>query len=681
VPDSRAAFEPFQVGDYTCIERLGAGGMAEVFLAEQAGLSGFKKRVVVKRILPHLVEDEVFVEMFQREARVAAGLNHGNIAQILDLGEERGSYFIVMEHVDGLTLYQLARRAWTAQRSLPMDLVLPAIADAARGLHHAHVHRNPDGEAAPIVHRDISPDNLMINIEGVTKIVDFGIAKASRQKSVTRTGELKGKIPFMSPEQLLAQGLDGRSDLYSLGVTMYWLLCGRRPFAHDSDLILMQTIIGQAAPRVASMNPSISNDVDEIVASLLAKAPDERPATGEELAEELLRLVPASRAQTARFVREARELPKPRRGGGTGSVPAAAPSELPAPDVLYASGPNPFAPASTTFAEETAAFAEDTTIEVSAQGSATDVAATSPPATSPPATSPPATLVEPPETSAAVRETRQRRALGGAAIAAAAVLIAGVLVFLLVDEEPSSLEPPAAEPAATVVTAAKPVAPEPTPAPATPPPTEEPAAPTPAASSAPPAEAPSEQPAASVEESAETPPTDEAPKPSDTPDPAAGADAPPPPAPSAASKTDRPTTAARTTRGTRHLKVKAPAHVRVETLQRKRLGKGNGTIEVAASTKRVAFVDPTTGLRVTVPASDVLDFHALPTGMLDVRVFPYATVFLGKKRLGRTPLIPHRVPAGRYKVRAESEGKQTTRTVDVKADGTTRVKIDMREVK
>ncbi len=182
---------PQPLGRYTLVERLGVGGMAEVFRATQPGVAGFTKTVVVKRILPHLAVDERFVDMFFREAKVAANLAHPNIIQIHELGEDEGTYFIVMEYLQGLSLFQLARRAWRAQRSLPMEAAVYAIADAAEGLHYAYYMNDEAGEALNLIHRDISPDNLIMTTQAQTKVVDFGIAKAANTENLTKTGEMK----------------------------------------------------------------------------------------------------------------------------------------------------------------------------------------------------------------------------------------------------------------------------------------------------------------------------------------------------------------------------------------------------------------------------------------------------------------------------------------------------------
>ena len=293
---TRESSLPEPLGPYLLKRRIGAGGMAEVFLAEKEGPGGFTKTVVIKRILPHLAENERFVEMFLREAHVAARLNHTNVVQIYELGEVKGQYFLAMEHVDGVTLHRLARRAWRHHRSVPMEVVVHAVADAALGLHHAH--------ELGLVHRDVSPDNLIITRAGVTKVLDFGIAKGAETRQVTKTGELKGKAPYMAPEQVRGDDLDGRADLYALGVTLYWLLTGKKPFEGNSDFMILQAVLSDPAPSPREHNPGIPKQLERIVLQLLEKDPQRRMKSGAELHDALVGLIPARTTETTAFISE-----------------------------------------------------------------------------------------------------------------------------------------------------------------------------------------------------------------------------------------------------------------------------------------------------------------------------------------------------------------------------------------
>ncbi|MBL8913802.1 MAG: serine/threonine protein kinase, partial [Archangium sp.] len=205
---------PAVLGKYQLIRKLAAGGMAEVYLARAAGPMGFEKTVVVKRILPHLADEQNFISMFLSEARLAAQLNHPNVVQVFDFGEASGSYFLVMEFIDGVNLRVLFRKANEAKTQLPFPLVARIISLACEGLAYAHDFTDPQtGELLGLVHRDVSPDNVLIARNGSVKVVDFGIAKAANQTNLTKTGTVKGKFSYMPPEQLTGQPLDKRADV------------------------------------------------------------------------------------------------------------------------------------------------------------------------------------------------------------------------------------------------------------------------------------------------------------------------------------------------------------------------------------------------------------------------------------------------------------------------------------
>jgi serine/threonine-protein kinase len=293
---------PARLGRYLLTKRLGIGGMAEIFLASQDGPAGFRRPCVVKRVLPHLAEDPKFVEMFQREARVAALLSHTNVVQVYELGEADGSFFLAMEYVDGTALHTLARTSWRLRRPLPLEVVCCAVADAALGLDAAHALNDLDGAPLSLVHRDISPDNLMVNREGVTKVLDFGIARTALFDGGTGTGELKGKLPFTSPEQIAGLALDGRADLYALGVTLYWLLTGQRPLVGDGDLQLMQKIIHEVPRPPKELNPSIPDVVNDLTMKLLEKRRERRPARGCDVHDALADALKARRSVVVPFV-------------------------------------------------------------------------------------------------------------------------------------------------------------------------------------------------------------------------------------------------------------------------------------------------------------------------------------------------------------------------------------------
>jgi serine/threonine protein kinase len=276
---------PARLGRYTLLERLGAGGMAEVYLANQDGAAGFHKRVVVKRILPHLATSRDFVAMFQREAQVAAKITHPNVVQILELGEDNGEYFIAMEFIEGVTLHRLAVAAWERGEPVPVDVLVRALSDAAYGLHAAHTLSDASGKALHLVHRDISPDNLMIDKAGTTKVLDFGIAKGDLDGPKTQTGNLRGKVPFMPPEQVKGEPLDARADLYALGLSAYWLLTGQRPFDRASDYKTLHAIVHEPLVPPRSLNASIPAGLSTLIEHLLRKDREQRPANAKVVAE------------------------------------------------------------------------------------------------------------------------------------------------------------------------------------------------------------------------------------------------------------------------------------------------------------------------------------------------------------------------------------------------------------
>ena len=279
--------EGVQIGRYTLLTRLARGGMANVWLARADGAGGFQKIVVIKTILPHLADDPEFVSMFIDEALVASKLEHPNIVQIFDLGEVGGSYFIAMEYIAGHTLRQVQRELRKTHRVLPPWLVLHVASATCEGLTYAHTLKDDMGHPVALVHRDISPENIMVSVAGETKILDFGIAKASNVASKTQVGVLKGKYAYMAPEQiegsLAGSPPDARADVYSLGVLMYELITGRRPYRADNELALMRLILGgQAAPPHDFCN-WVSSSLSALVMKAMAANPEQRFLSTREL--------------------------------------------------------------------------------------------------------------------------------------------------------------------------------------------------------------------------------------------------------------------------------------------------------------------------------------------------------------------------------------------------------------
>jgi tRNA A-37 threonylcarbamoyl transferase component Bud32 len=273
-PDRIAAPLSGQIGRYDVVRRLAVGGMAEVYLARVRGTHGFARSVVLKRMRPELARAGQFQRMFADEARVAAHLQHVNIAQVLDVCEEDGEPYLVMEYVEGRDVYSLLKDAGGS--GLPIHVAAAIGMGVAAGLDHAHRRRDGEGRPLDIVHRDVSPSNVMVAFDGNVKLLDFGVAKAQGAREVTRAGTVKGKLEYMSPEQSLGLLVDQRSDLFSLGMVLYELLVGARPF--DDGPMAM-------APgrRRAGIPPAL----DALVMRLLADEPARRPASAEEVSNAL----------------------------------------------------------------------------------------------------------------------------------------------------------------------------------------------------------------------------------------------------------------------------------------------------------------------------------------------------------------------------------------------------------
>ncbi len=265
------------VGKYQLARKLANGGMAEVFLAKAEGPMGFEKTLVLKRILPHLAEDPQFVGMFLSEARLAAQLNHPNIVQIFDFGQSDGSYYLAMEYIDGMDLRTLSTLARDAGVLLPPAVCAKIVSSACEGLAFAHDFVDPaTGQPMNLIHRDISPDNILLSRQGGVKVVDFGIAKASKQGHKTQTGLVKGKIAYMPIEQLQAQPLDRRVDVYALGIVLYELLTGHRPFEASTDVSILQAVLFEPLIPAASRRPDLPEALTQILDKAISKVREQR---------------------------------------------------------------------------------------------------------------------------------------------------------------------------------------------------------------------------------------------------------------------------------------------------------------------------------------------------------------------------------------------------------------------
>jgi serine/threonine protein kinase len=339
-PGRERSWRDASYGPYELLDRVAVGGMAEVFKAKRSGVEGFEKIVAVKRILPHLSDNQEFVDMFVNEAKMVAGLTHPNIVQIFDLGRIDTSYYIAMEYVHGRDLRTILRRAKDRGLRMPLDLALRIASLVCSALEYAHRKKDDRGRPMEIVHRDISPQNILISFEGDVKLTDFGIAKAATKASTTDRGALRGKLLYMSPEQAWGRPMDRRSDLFSLGLVLYETITDQKPFlggSAGSEMSVLETVrecrIGP--PREA--NPRIPEELDRLVIKALAKDPDARFQDASEMGRGLDRVLRERHAPTsteqARFMellfdREEREEAVPEDHAFAESV-AAGDAELP----------------------------------------------------------------------------------------------------------------------------------------------------------------------------------------------------------------------------------------------------------------------------------------------------------------------------------------------------------------
>jgi serine/threonine protein kinase len=278
-------------GKYLLLERISVGGMAEVFKAKSFGVEGFEKVVAIKRILPSMAEDAEFIEMFIDEAKIAGQLSHANICQIFELGEIEGSHFISMEYISGKDVLQIGNRFRKLRQRMPPPMVAFIIAKVCEGLDYAHRKRDASGRALQIIHRDVSPQNVLVSYEGEVKIIDFGIAKAAVRSGRTQAGVLKGKFGYMSPEQVRGLPLDRRTDLFAIGTLLWETLSGERLFSHDSDFSTLEKVRNAEVPSLSAKVPGLAPELEQIVMKALAREVDDRYQWANEIQEDLQRFL------------------------------------------------------------------------------------------------------------------------------------------------------------------------------------------------------------------------------------------------------------------------------------------------------------------------------------------------------------------------------------------------------
>ncbi|MFW5739948.1 MAG: serine/threonine protein kinase, partial [Myxococcota bacterium] len=280
---------PTRFGKYTLLRRLATGGMAELFLALHKSVAGFEKIIVIKRILPSMNTDEAFIEMLLHEARIAATLSHPNIVQIYDVGHAEGAYYIAMEHIHGEDLRAIVGQMKKLQMTeFPMEHALAIVNGVCAGLAYAHEKRGLDGEPLRIVHRDISPQNVVVTYGGDIKVVDFGIAKSGdRVGEDTKSGRLKGKVPYMSPEQARGEEIDWRSDIFAVGIILFELTTGKRLFKGRGELETLRLICDREYPSPAQVRPGYPPRLERIVMRALAKDREKRYQSARAMQEDL----------------------------------------------------------------------------------------------------------------------------------------------------------------------------------------------------------------------------------------------------------------------------------------------------------------------------------------------------------------------------------------------------------
>jgi len=317
--------QPIPFGKYTLFERIGRGGMADVFKARIQGPAGFERTFVVKRILPHLSDDPSFTKMFIDEAKIAAKLSHPNIVQVFELGSVDDEYFMSMEYVRGHDLAETMRTLWARVGPPRPELVAYVGREMCRALAYAHEFTSEDGQVLGMIHRDISPSNVMLSYDGAVKILDFGIAKALGGDNVeeTKSGTLKGKFAYMAPEQTVSNEIDRRIDIFATGIVLHEILTGRRLFKGENDMQTIERVRRCEVAPPSLFNPLCPPMLDQIVLQALTRDRDERYQSASEMADALDDVVYASRFQATHLAQTMRSL-FPADAGGDGRAAAAA---------------------------------------------------------------------------------------------------------------------------------------------------------------------------------------------------------------------------------------------------------------------------------------------------------------------------------------------------------------------
>ncbi len=339
--------QPVPFGKYLLLERISVGGMAEVFKAKAFGVEGFEKILAIKRILPSMAEDADFIQMFIDEAKIAGQLNHANVAQIFELGRFDESHFIAMEFVWGKDLLQIQNRFRRMKQTMPFAMAAFCAAKMCEGLDYAHKKKDAGGRSLGIIHRDVSPQNVLVSYDGEVKVIDFGIAKAASRSTKTQAGVLKGKFGYMSPEQVRGLPLDRRSDVFAIATILYELLTAERLFLGESDFATLEKVRNVDVPKPSQQVPGCPPAIERIILRGLSKDVEDRYQWASEMQEELQTylgsLEPAFGMKqlgawmkeqfAAELKRESQVLEEQKRMGRDGKVPGAAPP-VPRPTIM-----------------------------------------------------------------------------------------------------------------------------------------------------------------------------------------------------------------------------------------------------------------------------------------------------------------------------------------------------------
>ena len=298
-----AAAERLRLGNYEPLLQLATGGMAQVFVARQVGAAGFERLVVVKRVHKHLLANHDFHDMLRDEARVASLIRHTNVAPVIDVVESDGELFLVMEYIESAALSTLLKASTDAKMRIPPPIAARIALDTLAGLHAAHEAIDMRGNRLEVVHRDVSPQNVVVGVDGTSRLVDFGVAKARHRITETKSGSLKGKYGYMSPEQARAQPIDRRSDVFSLAVVFHEVLTAKRLFQGEHELDTLRRIVEAPVPKASSIAPGIPEALDAVLHRALERAPEARFQTAAEMAEAVEAAIkPAAAREVAAFL-------------------------------------------------------------------------------------------------------------------------------------------------------------------------------------------------------------------------------------------------------------------------------------------------------------------------------------------------------------------------------------------